>query len=366
MNILYIANIRLPTEKAHGLQIMKTCEALALSGADMVLLVPRRHNPIRENPFEYYGIRARFKVVYVPTLDLVRFGRLGFIVQTLTFSLSAFFYCLRHPQDAFFSRDEIPLWFAGFISKKMLWESHTGAWNFFARSVAKRCTTLVAISDGIKKLYTARGIDEQKIIVAPDGVDLDAFENPEPTVLARQRLGLPQDKKIALYIGRLDGWKGTETLCQASALLSDDIRIAVIGGEEAHVQKLRSTYPKVLFVGYRPYKEVADNQAAADVLVLPNTAKDIISAELTSPLKLFTYMASGKPIVASDLPSIREVLDDESCYFAKPDDAQSFADTITEACAHTQASAQKALAAQRLVAGYTWLARAQKILATIQ
>jgi len=363
--LLYIANIRLPTEKAHGLQILKTCEALAQEGAAVTLVVPRRFNHIKEDPFAYYGLRARFPVVYLPTLDLIRFGRIGFIMQTLTFSASAFFYVLFHRSDVVFSRDEVPLWFLLGLSKKTVWESHTGARNFFAHGVARRCTKLVAISGGIKKLYMRQGIDAQKIIVAPDGVDLADFARTETTESARQRLGLPLDKKIALYIGRLDGWKGVDTLCKAAELLPAGIQVAIIGGEPAQIKTMRALYPKVIFLGYRPYREVASNQAAADVLVLPNTAKDAVSADLTSPLKLFTYMASSRPIVASDLLSIREVLDNTACYFAKPDDPRSFAGCIQEASADTEEAGRKAAVARALVKGYSWQARAKKILASI-
>ena len=365
MKITYLANIRLPTEKAHGLQIMKTCEAFVQEGASVTLVVPRRRNWLTDDPFTYYGIATRFPIVYLPTLDWVRFGRVGFIVQTLSYSVSAFWYCFTNTSDVVFSRDELPLWVASFIAKKTVWESHTGAWNFVARSIARRCTKLVAISGGIKNLYAKRGIDTSKIIVAPDGVELAAFANTEPTVAARQRLGLPQDKKVAMYIGRLDGWKGAATLLEASNLLPSNILVAIIGGEEAQVAAMRHKYPKAHFLGYHPYAEVANNQAAANVLVLPNTAKDTISAELTSPLKLFTYMASGKPIVASDLPSIREVLSNDACYFAKPDDAHSFAVQIQAACTNSEEVALKASAALGLVQEYSWQKRAQKILVNI-
>lgn len=364
MKILYLANIRLPTEKAHGLQILKTCEAFALAAADVTLIVPRRFTPIKEAPFEYYGIKKHFKIVYLPTLDTVHFGKVGFFIETGIFSAAAFVYSLFVSADIIFSRDEAVLWPISSFKKNIVWESHTGAANFAARSVAKNCKKLVAISSGVKSLYTVQGIDAQKIIVAHDGVDLSAFSSPEPLAVARERLHFPQDKKIALYIGRLDGWKGVDTLCKASELLPD-IRIGIIGGEEAQVKAMRAKYPKVIFAGYRPYKELADNQAAADVLVLPNTGKDDISANLTSPLKLFTYMASGKPIVASDLPSLREVLNDESCYFAKADDPQSFADVIRRACTNGAESDTKATVARSLVEGYTWEARANIILTKI-
>ena len=61
MKILYLAQIRLPTEKAHGIQIMKTCEAFAEQGAEVVLVVPSHRGDIRQDPFEYYRVKRNFK-----------------------------------------------------------------------------------------------------------------------------------------------------------------------------------------------------------------------------------------------------------------------------------------------------------------
>ena len=62
MKILYIANARMPTEKAHGIQIMKTCEAFAELGHEVELILPWRFNPIKEDIFEYYNVKKNFKI----------------------------------------------------------------------------------------------------------------------------------------------------------------------------------------------------------------------------------------------------------------------------------------------------------------
>lgn len=366
MKILYVANVRMPTEKAHGLQIMKTCEAFADLGHEVTLVVPARRNPIKDDPFEYYRVRRTFTVIHAATWDLVDWGVVGFLMQSLTFALSA----ARMPQlqDAhvIYGRDEFPL---AIIARRtrlpIVWETHTGAWNRAARTIVRRAAGIVAISEGLKRFYVEKGIAEQKIIIAPDGVDVEDFADPESKEASRARLGLPLDKKVALYIGRLDGWKGADTLCAVSALLPPEILVAIIGGESAQIEAMRAQYPAVRFLGYRSYRELADNQAAADVLVLPNTGKDRTSTEFTSPLKLFTYMMSGRPIVASDLPSIREVLSEETAYFAKPDDPRSFARAIAHACDDPDAP-KKARAARQKAEGYTWQARCRRIADLLQ
>ncbi|MFZ2500414.1 MAG: glycosyltransferase family 4 protein [Minisyncoccia bacterium] len=365
LKIDYIANIRLPTEKAHGVQILKMCEAFTQAGTDVRLIVSNRKSNITEDPLRYYGIVTPFPLVRAWSLDAVSWGVWGFRLQSFTFALGV----LRNLRRGAFlyGRDEMVLCAISFFCRnRIVWESHTGSWNFFARMLVRRVKTIVVISQGLKDFYIQHGVDQNKIVVAHDGVDLDSFVHTESRTEARTRLGLSQDKKIAMYIGRLDGWKGVETLLQASVLLPQDIQVVVIGGETRQIERLRSMYPQVLFLGYHPYTQIADNEAAADVLVLPNTALDVTSVRFTSPLKLFTYMASGKPIVASDLPSLREVVTDDTAFFVEADNPQSLMRGIIEALQSLAEASRRAQGARREVEQYTWKARAMKILSFLQ
>lgn len=361
MKIIYVANIRLPTEKAHGVQIMKTCESLVQSGADVELIVTDRPTAIPLDPFAYYGIATPFPITYIRAPNALRFGKLGFLFDAYVFARGCRALLRTRNYDVVYGRDETVLAQLGIKSASLMWETHTGAANRAARSLLRKGARMVAISQGLKDFYIGLGAAPERILVAPDAVDLAPFAHPESSESARARLGLPPGKKIALYVGRLDGWKGSETLLEAAALLPPHVLVAIIGGEREQVERLRVRYPHVHFTGFRPYREIADNQAAADVLVIPNTGRDRVSARFTSPLKLFTYMASGKPIVASDLPSIREIVDEASAYFVAPDDPAALAHGIVAALGDP-AAAQKAARARELAEEYTWAARAGKII----
>ncbi len=360
MDILYVANVRMPSEKAHGAQIAKTCEALVHVGAKVELIVPDRKTPITEDAAAYYDLKETFPITKLPVFDTVSWGMLGFLIESFSFAFAAARYIRTH-SGILYGRDEVILGLISFLTaREIAWESHTGAWNFFAKRIARRAKRVVVITKGLREFYIEHGIPAERIVVAHDGIDLKAFEHPESKEESRKRLRLPETSSIAMYIGAFGSWKGTETLFEASEILPKSIRIAVIGGTVEEIVALKERYPRIIFLGPRPYRELADNQAAADVLVLPNTGKDVIGARFTSPLKLFAYMASGRPIVASDISSTREVLPKEAAYWFKPDDAHDLASAIEKALTDPHAGSQAHIAKEE-AARYTWDARAASI-----
>ena len=114
-------------------------------------------------------------------------------------------------------------------------------------------------------------------------------------------------------------------------------------------------------VGHRPHGEIPYWLKAADVLVLPNSGKEDISKYWTSPLKMFEYMASGRPIVASDLPSIREVLNGENAILVEPDNPEKLAGGIKAILQNNQLSDRISIKAVLDVQEYSWTKRVQKI-----
>src|ERR1044071_10426309 len=106
-----------------------------------------------------------------------------------------------------------------------------------------------------------------------------------------------------------------------------DIQFAIVGDGMLADGRLRRRIKevqgnKVSLVGFKPHSEARLFQKAADVLVLPHSMKYLHSAYYTSPLKLFEYMAAGAPIVAAELPSIREVIKHgDNGWLVAPDDA---------------------------------------------
>ncbi|MBV9159687.1 MAG: glycosyltransferase [Candidatus Kaiserbacteria bacterium] len=365
MRILYVAAVRMPTEKAHGLQIMKMCEAYTRLGHEVTLVVPDRENVIREDPFAYYAIKTRFGIEKLRAPEFIPYDMITYWWHRLVFAFAAWRFTRQARCDVIHTRDELIALFLSFGGTPYIFEVHEGRWNMLMRRAARKARSMPVLTHGLAAYFAAHGVAPHKLMVSPDAVDLGDFAHPESRESSRARLNLPKEKKIALYIGLIDAWKGTDTFFAASAHVPDDILLAVIGGKDDQIAPLKTKYPKVLFLGSRPYRELANNQSAADVLVLPNSGKHAISSRDTSPLKLFTYMASGRAIVASDLPSLREVLDERTAEFFTPDDADSLARAIARVLENAAHADSLARAAREKVTAYTWEARAEHIIEAI-
>jgi glycosyltransferase involved in cell wall biosynthesis len=185
----------------------------------------------------------------------------------------------------------------------------------FHKKIWQKAKALIVLTSFIKKRLIEVGVKEDKILVAPDGVDLEKFKIQNSKFKIREKLGLPQDKKIITYSGSfyLYDWKGIDILLEAVKFFEKDWLLILVGGNKNEIEEIKKKYnlDKVLLIERKPHSEIPYYLKAADVLVIPNKKGDQFSEEYTSPLKLFEYMASGVPIVASDLPSIREILYEE-------------------------------------------------------
>jgi len=374
MKMIYLVNARIPTEKAHGVQIMKMCQAFQKAGLDIELVVAKRLNPGFKNisPFDYYGISQRFPIKKLWLIDVVGWRFLGVfsvLIPNITFALSAFFHLLFKKADIIYSRDEFSLFLLSFFKDNLALEVHVFPQSklFLYKRIFKRVKKIIVINNRLKELIVGLGIDPDKVLVAHDGVDLDQFVIKESKEECRRKLNIPLDKKIVIYTGQLFKWKGVYTLVEASKFLDDNFRIILVGGMKKDIIELeefiqKEKLDKVTILGHQAPDSIPFYLKAADVLVLPNSAKSVISREWTSPMKMFEYMTSQKPIVASNLPSLREVLNEDNAILIDPGNPQGLADGIKESLKNTDFSVKISRQAFKDVQSYTWQKRVENVL----
>jgi glycosyltransferase involved in cell wall biosynthesis len=395
VKLTYVANARLPSEKAHTYQILKTCEAFARNGARVELIVPFRfrgggRSKEVEDYWRHYGVRRTFNIVRLPSLDLIwldqyttKLSSLRFLIQASSFAVFAAIYALFKEAEALYTRDRLFAFIFGSLKylhrKKVYYEAHT-----FNRLVSKlvregRLDGVVVVTNKLKEFYVKNGASEERILVAPNAVDLAMFNVPYSKEDARRKLHLPVKTRIIGYVGQLrtmDVEKGIQELLEAFRRLRErvkDLSLCLVGGLEKEIREYEKLVRQeglekdVIFVGHRPPHEVPLYLKAFDVCVMPSPRvksrpQYLYYMYYTSPIKLLEYMASKRPIVSTDLPTVREILNEENAVLVKPGDPEALAEGIERVLKDEELANKIAERAYKDVQERSWERRAARIL----
>lgn len=390
LRILYLADIRFPLERANGIQSIATCHALAARGHHVTLIVrPDTHVPPRD-PYAFYGL-GRLPTLGVEVAPLTgppAARRAGYLTFALGRALG------RARQDLIFTRDlalaSLLLRVPAAMRAPVVYEAHTIAADAAAarpellsgappasaaklRRLAARDARVwreaegyVTITAGLARALERRFGGRPQVAVVPDGTWTAPLDPPASGAGVRAP-GAERPFTIG-YAGHLYPWKGVDLIVEAVTALQDT-RGLIVGGheQEPDLARLRQLAldldcaSRVTFTGPVPPPEVALRLRDADVLILPNRAS-AISSEFTSPLKLFEYMAAGRPIVASDLPAFREILrDGENALLVEAGNPQALVAGITRIKNDPGLGARLARQAAADVRDYTWARRAERL-----
>jgi glycosyltransferase involved in cell wall biosynthesis len=378
MKILYIANVRMPTEKAHGIQIAKMCEAFGLAGHEVTLVLPKRKNPIHDGIFSYYHLQKKFKINRIWCLDVIQLymllGKWAYYLQSLTFAWSVMYEIRKlrkceNSYDILYTRDIGNLMYIS-TEKPIIYEAHNipQSQPMLFKKLINKISKFVVLTQSLKEEFVKIGVNAEKILISPDAVDLAQFGKDMSKLAIRKKVTLPKDKTIILYTGHLYPWKGVYTMLRAAREFDKDEYLFVfVGGTNSDSKKFKEKINEidiknVKLVRHQVHHDMPLFLHAADILVLPNSAEKEIFAKHTSPLKLFEYMAAERPIVASDLPSIREVLDEELAEMVPADDPKALAVGIKAALHGEELSKSRVDKARKKVEEFTWEKRANKII----
>ena len=387
--LVLAANARLPSERAQTLQVVQMAAAFARAGVPTTLLHARRwrtpRHPDRSDLgdhdalLDHYGVPpgARPGIEAAPCLDGVdlvpRFLQvLPARLQELSFACTAALRLGRQHAGARVLTREIEIAAALAGRPGVFLEVHRvpGGWirRRWLRRAARSAAGIVAISGGVRVDLLEAGVEGAGVIVEHDGFEAARFEGLPTRAEARAILDLPPDAPLVVYAGGLLAWKGVDVLVQAATQLPD-VHFVIAGGMAADVARLRERTrgrAKLRVEGFQPPARVPLYLAAADLGVVPNRSRPAISARHTSPLKVFEAMAVGLPLVASDLPSLREVLGDEEAWFVPPDEPGLLADGIRRALADGAGRAERGERLRARAAEHTWDARAARLLAWME
>jgi glycosyltransferase involved in cell wall biosynthesis len=372
----YVARSRVPSDLANSLQVMKMCGAFATHVRTVDLLIPFRWDDWRAartddaSAWERYALTRRFRIARV----LYPHWRDRFEVRG--FSLAATARAAARRYDLVYSRDVWTAYWLGRMGRPVAFEAHNLAeeqrypvWRAMLSSHALR--GIFCISGALADAYAGAGAPRERLYVLPDGVDLERFAAPLTLHEARQRLGLPMDAAIICHSGHLYPGRGGEETIEALVGLPRAL-LVMVGGRAEDIARLRAKGnglglgERLLFVGQVPNNEVPAYLWAADVLVMPYTSRTP-TVRYMSPLKMFEYMAAGRPIVATDFPVVREVLrDGHTSLLVAPDSGEALRKGLQRLLSDPSLQQRLADAAREAAKAYSWEQRAARILAAIR
>ncbi len=386
MKIYYVMPVRLPSEKAHTYQIMKMCEALADYKNEVVLLTAYRRNfsELRDlDPYDYYNVRKNFEIKKVYFFDLIWLnnflpGRLHYIVllvYSLLIGIISLLYCWIGKADVVMTRDSRIAYIMSLFFN-VIYEVHTFSYNRLERYLERvafgRCKLFIIVTKNLRDLYIAKGYDKNRMLVLADGVDIGAYDIELSKEEAKRKQGFDVKEKIVGYIGNfltLGMEKGLIELIKSSKHINiDGYKIVIVGGPIEAIEKYKSIIKeegldadKFIFRDRVEHRLVPELLKAFDCCLMPFPWNEHY-AYYMSPLKMFEYMASRRPIIVTDLPSVREVLDEESAVMVEVGNVYELGKAIEKVLIDEELYMKKADKAYGRVKDYTWHERVKKLM----
>ncbi|MCG6553366.1 MAG: glycosyltransferase family 4 protein [Candidatus Magnetominusculus sp. LBB02] len=357
--------------KARFIQIINTASALAKTGADVKLLTGGSLNA--DALLNHYGL-SKHPLLEVVFLPMIRKDEGAGVSIGMVFHAALVIYLARKRKDdgIIFVRHiktaRALMRFRMFCRMPVVFEAHE-IFHLTTEKIRKRrriyqheadvyraCGAVVAITESLRtdlvKIFSLDGIPS---VTIPDAVRGDMLTTAVPY----------EQRKFIFYVGGLYSYKGVDLLIKAMAALPDETLVIAGGGQR--LDELRQMAfsmglsARITFTGQLRHSDVCTYLKQAKIAVIPNLKESV--SMYSSPLKMFEYMASNIPIVAADIPGIREVLTDgKTAVFFTPGDVQSLRAALKTLIERPEKAKEIAVAAHTLSKRFTYEHRAQRII----
>lgn len=354
---------------------MKMAQALSAEVGTALLIAAQGEG----GPADAKDLRHHYGVATLLPMRLLPLsGRFGIHL----FNLRAAILAKTRGAKAVLSRSIGAAAFAAIFGIPTVWECHAPPqgferiyWSILRRANGFR--RLVVISDALSRILLARHpeIAALDVVIAHDGVDLERYEALPAVEQAKQLADRRVDRPVAAYAGHLYAGRGIDVILECAAALPEWSFI-IAGGNAPDIAAVQEkcsarALDNVELIGFVENSDLPSRLAAADVLLMPYQRRVMVSggrldtAQWMSPLKMFEYLAMGRAIVASDLPVLREVLDDEVAMLVPPDAPDAWVAALSKIRDNAAFRTGLAAAARLRAAEYAWPRRVKRILSGI-
>lgn len=361
--LVYISGSVIPSRTANSVQVMKMCEAFANLGYKVTLVARKKGLDIgAEEIHDFYGVNRNFTIHFTLSKGIDLFG--------VDHTLKSLFYAINKKPDMIYGR-HIPTCFAlGLLGRRPGLEIHELNWakNPLTKAVFRLAICrkwfpfVVTISGALRKdVEDIVSPCRANFLVAHDGVSEEVHE---PWVSHANK------KPSVAYVGSLYQGRGIELIISLAQHFKD-IEFHIVGGEEDSInsaKKLAGEADNIVFHGFVPPTSARKYLASCDVALAPYQKSLSVhggggdTSKWMSPLKIFEYMSSGKAILCSDIPVLREVLEhDVTALLVPPDDFCAWRDSLSKLLCDASLRERLGKAAKTEAKKYTWTSRADAI-----
>lgn len=379
MKVAYISHCNFPNRFAHSIQIIKNAQSWNAVADDFTLHVNLdAKNYIQFNQEKlnnFYGIKIPFTIKKSPLYFEIEHWLLTKFTKPISDFLKALYFKKTAKQ---LQKDNIDFAYTrtiGFPKHAIrqgipiILESHNPLGSEIDKQAVHQFIQhdlflkIVTISEQLKQRMINNGLPESKILVAPDGADLNAYSDNLSKQKARKKLGFSVEGKYALYVGHLYKDRGLQEIMESAQALPD-ITFIIVGGHCADIEYWQKyvdarSLQNVHIIGFVENRYVPLYQWMADVLLMPYS-KSCGTSQWMSPLKLFEYMASGRAIIASNFPVFDDILSHEkNAYLVEADNAYSLKQGLETVFSNKSLMNSIGQQAKKDVQKHSWDARVQ-------
>lgn len=373
----------IPSRSADAVCVMNMCGSLAAQGSRVELIIPKgqalgmHELQFHGTLWELYGLPENFSIRYFYN----PFDRFTPALRKNGYALLAVCYALLSGKQLINARHIELSMMAARFGRPFVFEAHNfakcAASNLFPRFIKLLNKpgirgAVVTTTQAGRKSFVDAGVPADRITVLPNGVHVHRYEDLPPKDELRHELQLPVSKTIACFSGNLYEGRGIENIVYCARKFQD-MYFLVIGGSPEDVGRYRHMAAdggirNLHFKGYLPGIAIPRYLKAADILLMPNTLQsNVHSMDYTSPMKMFDYLAAGKPIIVSDFPVLREIFTHQHNAFLVPADSEAeFARGVQWVLKNPAAAEEMAAQARIDSQQYSWEKRAATYLSFVK
>ncbi|NEN90423.1 MAG: glycosyltransferase family 4 protein [Okeania sp. SIO3H1] len=371
-SLIYISAGNLPSLWANTVQTAKMSQAFSQKLKHFELVtsgdICSAFRGMDKDFQAWYSLERPYNLVRLPMHIQVNYPFSKSYGNYSYFRLAALYACWKFPSLIYTRSPEI----VGLMTKfgiPVMWEWHEPIQPnspLVPLLSSNYLIGFVTLSPYLMDSLLQSKINPNKVFISPSAADISTFLPAQSKTAARQKLGLPQDAKIVVYSGHLYDYKGIPTILEIAQLLPE-CQFLLVGGWQKDVERVRLSCQQrhltnIQLTGHVAQSELATYLYASDIFLLP-TSQTWALAQTTSPLKLFDYMATNRPIIASALPTIMQTVEDrETALLVKSDEPKAWKEAIAQLLKDRTLSKRLAKKAFQKVQTLTWDRRADQIL----